>query len=172
MWLVLSIWTHTMIGIALEYPFDELYIREGGGGLESHPTLTTGTLYKSVDNVTTMKRAREVLLSLAPTRFNISLSLCYNYTNNYRRGSLQAVTHHVGRGVNEDLSLKKPRIWVPQRVINLHWTVCNVNLAHYLSWCQICKIHYLGRFISYTATRTLLESEASFTWSYMGPITE
>lgn len=33
---------------------------EGGGGLQSHPRLTTGTMYKSSDNCLTMKRAREI----------------------------------------------------------------------------------------------------------------
>ena len=97
------------IAIALEYAFGKLDVNEGGGGgLESHPRLTTGTLYRSVDNVTTMKRAREILLSLAPEGFKISLSCCYNYTNNYRRGSLQAKRHHADRQVNADLSLRKP----------------------------------------------------------------
>ena len=118
------------LSIALEYAFGELDMSEGGGGgLESHPRLTTGTLYRSVDNVTTMKRAREILLSLSPQGFTISLSSCYNYTNNYRRGSLQAKRHHAEKLVNADLSLKKPpRIGVPQIVVNLHWTTANVNL--------------------------------------------
>ena len=90
------------LGIALESlqtPTLELYqIRErrhtqikdtqrGGGGLEAHPRVTTGTLYRGVDSVTTMKQAREILLSMAPEGFNISLSACYNY---YRQGSAQA----------------------------------------------------------------------------------
>ena len=73
-----------------------------------------------------MKRAREILLSLAPQGFNICLSSCYNYTNNYRRGSLQAVWHHAGKGIN---ALKiPPRVGVPQLVVNLHWSTSNVNL--------------------------------------------
>ena len=118
------------LATALEYAFGELDVSEGGGGgLESHPRLTTGTLYRSVDNVTAMKRAREILLSLAPEGFSISLSCCYNYTNNYRRGSLQAKRHHANRQINADLSLKKPpRIGVPQLIVNLHWTTGNVNM--------------------------------------------
>ena len=114
----------------LEYAFGELDVNEcGGGGLESHPRLTTGTLYRAVDNVTSMKRAREVLFSIAPQGFKICLSSCYNYTNYYRRGSLQAVRHHADRGVNANLPLKRPpRIGVPQLVINLHWSTANVNL--------------------------------------------
>jgi len=43
---------------ALEHAFGEGDVRDaGGGGLESHPRLTNGILYKSVDNVTTMKKA-------------------------------------------------------------------------------------------------------------------
>ena len=118
------------LSMALEYAFGELDVSEGGGGgLESHPRLITGTLYRAIDNVTSMKRAREILLSLAPQGFNICLSSCYNYTNNYRRGSLQAVRHHAGKGVNANLSLKKPpRVGVPQLVVNLHWSTSNVNL--------------------------------------------
>ena len=123
----LKIGQFPQLAIALEYAFGELDVSEGGGGgLESHPRLTTGTLYRSVDNVTTMKRAREILLSLAPEGFNISLSSCYNYTNNYRRGSLQAKRHHADRQVNADLSLKRPpRVGVSQLVVNLHWTTGN-----------------------------------------------
>ena len=92
---------------ALEHAFGEGDVRDvGGGGLESHPRLTNGVLYKSVDNVTTMKKAREILLSLAPAGFSISLSACYNYTENYREGSLQAKRHHAGKGVNAQISLK------------------------------------------------------------------
>lgn len=78
------------LGIALEYAFGEMDTLRGGGGLEAHPRLTTGTLYRGVDNVTTMKQAREILLSMAPEGFKISLSACYNYTENYRQGSGQA----------------------------------------------------------------------------------
>ncbi len=53
--------------------------------MEAHPRLTTGTLYRALDNVTTMKSARDILLSLAPSGFQISLSSCYDYTENYRK---------------------------------------------------------------------------------------
>ncbi len=43
------------LAVVLEYAFGERDIRErGGGGLESHPRLTDGTLYRSIDNKTTM----------------------------------------------------------------------------------------------------------------------
>ena len=113
----------------LSYAFGEYDRREGGGGVEAHPRLTTGTLYRASDCATTMKVAREVLLSLAPAGFDISLSSCYNYTENYRKGSTQAKQHHFGRDVNAPLSLKRPpRIGVEKFVVNLHWSTANVNL--------------------------------------------
>jgi hypothetical protein len=117
------------LATVLEYAFGERDIRtEGGGGLESHPRLTAGTLYRGADNATTMKQARELILSLAPAAFNISLSSCYNYTENYRKGSAMAKRHHAGKGVNANISLKlPPRTGVQQLVINLHWTTANVN---------------------------------------------
>ena len=117
------------LSLALEYAFGELDIQMGGGGLEAHPRLTTGTLYRAVDNVITMKQAREILLSMAPSGFTISLSSCYNYTENYREGSLQAKRHHSGKAVNASLSLRKPpRTGVKELVVNLHWSTANVNL--------------------------------------------
>ena len=65
----------------LSHAFGECDVSEcGGGGLEAHPRLTTGTLYRASGSATTMKRAREILLSYAPDGFKISLSSCYNYT--------------------------------------------------------------------------------------------
>ena len=126
----------------LLYVFGDYNVREDGGGVEAHPRLTTGTLYRATDNVTSMKAAREILLSLAPSSFKISLSSCYNYTDNYRRGSRQAQQHHHGREVNAPLSLKKPpRTGVEQLVVNLHWSTANVNLyvdsCHNLSHCLV-----------------------------------
>ena len=100
-----------------------------GGGLESHPRLTDTVLYRAADSNTIMKHARETILALAPG-FKISLSTCFNYTQNYREGMYQARRHHSGRGVNACLSLHKPpRIRVEQFVINLHWFTQNVNLT-------------------------------------------
>ena len=92
------------------YAFGEYDIWEfGGGGLEAHPQLTTGTLCRASDSATTMKKAREILLTYAPHGFSLSLSSCYNYTDNRRRGSRQARQHHFGeQGVNAQISLKKP----------------------------------------------------------------
>ena len=101
---------------------------ESSGGLESHPRLTTGTLYRTSDSATTMKEARLILLALAPANYTISLSSCYNYTENYRKGSYQAKRHHEGRNVNAKISLKlPPRTGVEQLVVNLHWSTANVN---------------------------------------------
>ena len=77
-----------------------------------------------------MKHARETILALAPEELNISLSSCFNYTQNYREGTYQAKRHHSGKGVNACLSLHKPpRTGVEQFVINLHWSTHNVNLT-------------------------------------------
>ena len=116
------------VAIALEYAFGEIDLQRGGGGLQSHPRLTTGTLYKSTGNATTMKEAREILLCLAPESFSIILKSCYNYTENYREGTRQAKCHHAGKSVNAHISLKKPpRTGVQNFVVNLHWSTANVN---------------------------------------------
>ena len=117
------------LATVLSYAFGEYDMQQGGGGLEAHPRLINGTLYQTTESVTTMKRAREILLSIAPKGFTISLSTCYNYTENYRERSAQAKRHHAGRGVNAPISLgKPPRTGVEQFVINLHWSTANVNL--------------------------------------------
>ena len=118
------------LATVLSYAFGEHDIKEGGGGLEAHPRLTIGTLYRSSDSATTMRKAREILLSLSPQSFQISLSSCYNHTENYRKGSAQAKQHHEGRGVNAPPSLKRPprTLGVEQLVVNLHWSTANANL--------------------------------------------
>ena len=124
--------THSFPELAsvMQYAFGEKGPGEdsGMGGLECHPRLTTDTMYRGNCNMTTMKQARELLLSLSPEGFTISLSTCYNYTENYRKGSYQALRHHAGRGVNSNVSLKMPsRTGVDHLVVNLHWSSCNVN---------------------------------------------
>ena len=75
-----------------------------------------------------MREARKLLLSLAPQTFSISLSSCYNYTENYRQGSMQSKRHHSGKDVNAHVSLRRPpRTGVEQLVKNLHWSTANVN---------------------------------------------
>lgn len=61
------------LAAVLEYAFGQLDVASGGG-LEAHPRLTTGTLYRAADSATTMRKARETVLSLAPQGFSISLS--------------------------------------------------------------------------------------------------
>ena len=90
------------LATVLTYTFGELE-----GGLEAHPRLTTGTVYRASDNTMPMKTAREVLLSLAPEGFIMSLSSCFNYTQNYRKGSIQSKQHHAGKDVNCRPVIKK-----------------------------------------------------------------
>ena len=67
----------------LEYEFCECDKRErGGGGLESHSKLHNDMLYRAADNKTKMKHAREAIMALAPEKFSINLSTCFNYTQN------------------------------------------------------------------------------------------
>ena len=56
-----------------------------GGGVESHPRLTSEVMYRSIDNITSMPQARLVLLNAAPSNFKISLSCCYNYTSKFTK---------------------------------------------------------------------------------------
>ena len=95
--------------------------------MESHPRLSCSTLYKPIDNATTMKNAREILLAMAPKGFTLGLSTCYNYTEGYRLRSHQAKQYHQGKDVNAKISLHMPpRTGVQQLDINLHWSTSNV----------------------------------------------
>ena len=116
---------------SLEFAFGEGdRVDRAGGGLESHPRLTDTVLYRAADSNTIMRNARETILALAPKGFNISLSSCFNYTQNYREGTFQAKRHHSGKGINACLSLHKPpRTGVEQFVVNVHWSTQNVNLT-------------------------------------------
>ena len=119
------------LAVILEYAFGEGdWIDRAGGGLESHPRLTDTVLYRAADSNTLMKHARETILALAPEGFNICLSSCFNYTQNYREGSYQSKRHHAGKRVNACLSLHKPLCTgVEQLVVNLHWLTHSVNLT-------------------------------------------
>ena len=76
-----------------------------------------------------MRQAREILLSVAPPKFSIALSTCYNYTESYREGTYSAKRHHSGKDINARVSLKRPpRIGAFKNVVNLHWSTKNVNL--------------------------------------------
>ena len=61
------------LSVALEYAFEEHCMKECTGTLESHPRPTTSTMYRTVDNTTTIRQARAFLLSIAHEGFNISL---------------------------------------------------------------------------------------------------
>lgn len=96
--------------------------------MESHPRLTDDILYRGSNNALTMKKAREILLALAPSSFKISLSSCFNYTQNYKSGTSQARRHHDGKNVNACISLHAPpRIGVEKPSPNLHWTSGNIK---------------------------------------------
>ena len=118
------------IAAILEYKFGEGdQIKRGGGGLESHSKPENDTLYRAADNKTNMVDARLALLSLAPEDFSINLSCCYNYTQNFRKGTLEAKRHHEGRGINACVSLHKAPDTAPIKdlVVNVHWSSANVN---------------------------------------------
>lgn len=150
----------------LLYAFGEYNVKEDGGGVEAHPRLTTGTLYRAVDNTMNMKAAREVLLSLAPSSFKISLSTCCNYTENYRKRSRQALQRHINREINVCISLNKPpRTGVQQLVINLHWTTANVNL-HVDSCCGLSHCLVISKDAKATVPTDICISCAT-SWAYM-----
>ena len=100
------------LATAFKYTFGEIDAHDSGG-LEAHSRLTNGTLYWSSKSAMIMKTAREILLSLAPKDFTISLSAYYNYTEKFRVGSAQAKRHYAGKSVNVQLPLRKrPRTGV------------------------------------------------------------
>ena len=77
-----------------------------------------------------MQDARETVLALAPEEFNISLSSCFNYTQNYKEGTYKAKHHDSVKGVNACISLHKPPlIGVEKFVVNLWWSIHSVNLS-------------------------------------------
>ena len=78
------------------------------GGLESHRRLITETLFRSNDNLLSMPQARDFVLQVAPVGFQISLPSMYNYTDTHNERSIHSKQHHLGKGVNANISLKKP----------------------------------------------------------------
>ena len=113
------------LGIVLE----NIFQAGDAGGVECHPRLTTDVQYRSKYNNFFMRQAREILLSVAPPKFSIALSTCYNYTESYREGTYSAKRHHSGKDINARVSLKRPpRIGAFKNVVNLHWSTKNVNL--------------------------------------------
>ena len=72
----------------LEFAFGESdRVQRAGGGLESHRRLTDMVLYRAADSNMIMRDARETVLALAPKGFSISLSSCFNYTQNFKEGT-------------------------------------------------------------------------------------
>ena len=128
----------------LEYEFGE----GGGGGLESHSKLHNDILYRAADNKTKMKDAREAILAAAPEDFSISLSACFNYTQNYRKGTYQARPHHEGKGIHTCVSLHKAPDTAPIKdvVINVYtglqlmsissW-IKHQNILIYIAWILV-----------------------------------
>ena len=76
-----------------------------------------------------MTDAHLALLSLAPENFSISLSMCYNYTQNFRKGTREAKRHYAGRGICARVSLHKAPDTAPTKdlVVDVHWSLSNVN---------------------------------------------
>ena len=116
------------LAICLEYAFGEGdRLHRGGGGLEAHPKLLDTTLYKALDNATSMKQAKEFISAVNPD-LKISLSTLYNYTMNYKKGTHQAKAHHHGKGITANISLHKPPTTAEAKhPINAHWSTANVN---------------------------------------------
>ena len=91
------------LAATMEYVFGEgdILNRSGGvRGLESHPKLKDSILYKNEGNITTMKAAQQIINSISPPDFHISLSVCYNYTMGYKLNSASTKRHHHGQDVN------------------------------------------------------------------------
>ena len=123
----------------LESFFDE-------GNMEAHPRLTTTTLFRHEQNNLFMWQARERILMHAPKEFRISLSSCFNYTMNYRENSRAAKQHHHGKGINADISLKRPPRANTKQVKHCIFTIklftgCIKknyqinNRSHYFTYC-------------------------------------
>lgn len=142
----------------LEFVFGEGdRLDRAGGGLESHPRLTDTVLYRAANNSTIMREARETILALAPEGFDISLSSCFNYTQNYKSGTYQAKRHHAGRGINACISLHKPpRTGVEKFVVNLHWSTQNINIT-----LELCKLNPSNVLVDSKDAKTAILSDVS-----------
>ena len=122
----------------LEFAFgDGDRLERGGGGLQAHSKLYDDTMYKASDNVTVMREALDLVPSLAPDDFKISLSSLYNYTMNYKRGTHQAKQHHHGKDVNAKVSLHTaPSTGEIKKPVNGHWTNSYVNFL-----CDVAHVN-------------------------------
>ncbi len=82
-------WPH--LAQTLEYIFGLQDLTErAGGGLEAHPRLKEDILCRSRDNNTFMRQAHEIINTISPPSFNISLSFCYDYTMTYKKNAAAA----------------------------------------------------------------------------------
>ena len=126
----------------LEYEFGEGDSgQRGGGGLESHAKLRNKLLYRTADNKTWLKGAREALVALAVKNLRITFFM-FNYNENFRKGTFQVRRHHKGSGINACVSLHKAPDAAPLKHIvnNIHWTVfCSFvildSLLHEIKCC-------------------------------------
>lgn len=112
----------------IEFAFGEGdRILRGGGGLQADRRLLDTKLFKAADNATVMRHVLEMLNNIKP-EFSISTSCLYTYTNNCRKGTIQAKRHHHGREVNANVSLHKaPNTSEKVHPLNAHWTSSHVN---------------------------------------------
>ena len=112
----------------IEYCFGEGdRVLRGGGGLEPDPRLLDTKLFKAAHNATVMRHVKEMLNTIKP-EFVISTSCLYTYTNNYKKGTIQAKRHHHGKDVNANVSLHKaPNTSEKVHPLNAHWTSAHVN---------------------------------------------
>ncbi|KAJ7391492.1 hypothetical protein OS493_018539 [Desmophyllum pertusum] len=102
-------------------------VLRGGGGLEADPRLLDTKLFKAADNATVMRNVKEMLNTVNPG-FAISTSCLYTYTNNYKKGTIQAKRHHHGKDINANVSLHKaPNTSEKIYPLNAHWTSAHVN---------------------------------------------
>ena len=118
------------LAAVMEYEFGEAdRVERGGGGMESHSKLKSEIMYRASNNATKMTEVRDILIAAADPGFSISLSSCYNYTMNYRKGTSQAMRHHDGKGINANVSLHiaPDTKAIKSLVINAHWCSANVN---------------------------------------------
>ena len=104
-----------------------IFVNEEGGP-QSLARLLEDTLYRATQNNTDMDRSGELVLPLSNPDFEILASCWYNYTQNYKKNTMQAKRHHDGKGINAKISLHNaPRVGVQKFVIYIHWSSANVN---------------------------------------------
>lgn len=126
----------------LEYAFIEAGIRKlGGGGVQSHLRLLDETLYRTPQSNMDMKRARELVVAMSNRDFEISLSFCYNYTQNLKKkapfkqnvtmteGELTPESHYITLFVLELINLSSVSIGHLRMSISLRTIVLRISIA-------------------------------------------